>query len=370
MLRPGSWVLRRLPLALTLLGVGAASFVWGRWGLAPRAEAQNAAVSPLAAPNPVAATPGAKPGDYANRVVAYLYNDTVAVTREELGEYLIARFGAERLDFMVNRKIVEMECAAKGISVTDIEVRMQLADDLKAFGIVNEQDFVKQILGRFNKTLYEWKEDVIRPKLLIAKLVRPSITVNEEEIKQSFEARYGPKVQCRMICWPPGDAHGSRHMLEARERACQGRDEFLREARNQPIDGLRAREGEVPPIHKHFGDARIEQAAFSLKEGEVSGIIDLPDGSHIILLCEKHLPDNKAARFETERMKLMQDVTEMKLAQRIPQVVQELRQRATPRLLLTPQQQQAAQSTTSQMPNNGILVPTSGTGAGQRQGGS
>jgi len=56
-----------------------------------------------------------------------------------------------------------------------------------------------------------------------------------------------------------------------------------------------------------------------------------------MLLCEKHLPPNREIRFENERMRLMRDVKELKLAQSIPQYVQALRQRANPRLLLAPQ---------------------------------
>src|SRR5262249_54083795 len=40
-----------------------------------------------------------------NQVVAYI-NGTIGVTREELGEYLIERYGAEKLEFLVNRRII------------------------------------------------------------------------------------------------------------------------------------------------------------------------------------------------------------------------------------------------------------------------
>jgi hypothetical protein len=327
--RPG-WALRKLPLALAVFGVGAAAFCWGRWGTGSRAEAQtpfplqgNVATMP--------ATSSTKTSDYSNRVVASMYNGSVAVTREELGEYLIARFGAERLEFVVNRKIVEMECGAKGITVDDTEVRVQLANDLAAFGNIPEKDFVNQILKRFNKTLYEWKEDVIRPKLMIAKLVRPTITVTDAELKQSFEARYGPKVECRMIVL----AADNKDWAGVWKRAAENRAAFLEEAKKQFLPALAARGGEVPPIHKHFGDPRLEQVAFSLKVGEVSGVVQLPDNTRCILLCERHLPPDVKARFEEERMKMLQEVTELKLAQRIPEVVKALRDRADPQLYLT-----------------------------------
>jgi parvulin-like peptidyl-prolyl isomerase len=351
-LRPGRWALRKLPLGLALLAVAAASFCWGRWGMAPRAEGQV----PQPTINSVAATPGAKLGDYANRVVAYLYNDAVAVTREELGEYLIARFGAERLDFLVNRKIVEMECAAKGIVVDDAEVKAEFDANLLAFKLTQDQ-FVKSVLGQYRKTLYEWKEDVIRPKLMIAKLVRSTLTVTEDETRKAFDAKYGPKVQCRMIVLQKDNSK----KFEVWERARQSPAAFKAEAKNQDLTALGATEGEVPPIHRHFGDTRIEQAAFSLKEGEVSRLFDLPDGSHVILLCEKHLPADAQARYETERMKLMKDVAELKLTERIPEVVKELRARANPRLLLTQNQQQAAAQIQPAAPMS--VPPLPGAGA-------
>ena len=58
--------------------------------------------------------------------------------------------------------------------------------------------------------------------------------------------------------------------------------------------------GKIPPIHKHFGDKVLEEAAFSLKAGDVSGLLEMKDGTYVILLCEKHLPADKEARFETE----------------------------------------------------------------------
>jgi hypothetical protein len=331
-LRPTTVVLRKVSLGVALLGVAAGAFCWGRWGGAPTADAQVPPAA-AAAPNAVTATPGAKPGDYAARVVAYLYDNKVAVTREELGEYLIARFGAERLDFVVNRKIVEMECAAKGITVDDSEVRVQLDNDLRAFGNISEKDFVSSILRRYNKTLFEWKEDVIRPKLMIAKLVRPTIKVSEDELHKAFQARYGPKVQVRLLVMQKDNPR----MFDIWSRASKGRAEFLAEAKGQFLPALAAREGEVPPIHKNFGDERLEQTAFSLKEGEISPLIDLKDGTHVAMFCEKHLPADVSKRFEDERMKLWQETTELKLAQRIPEVVQEMRQRANPQLLLTAQ---------------------------------
>ena len=45
--------------------------------------------------------------------------------------------------------------------------------------------------------------------------------------------------------------------------------------------------GEVPPIKKYGGQPRLEQEAFALRPGELSGIIQIGD-TFIILRCEEY----------------------------------------------------------------------------------
>ena len=331
---PSPWALRKLGMLGVLVGVGVAAFCWGRHGAAPRADAGVADVVTTARVMPVAAA--ADPvaaGDYSRRVVAYLYNN-VAITREELGEYLIARLGAERLNLLVERKIVELEGAKHGVTVSDAEVDAQLKEDLRGANL-SEQDFGKLLWQKGRKTLYEWREDVIRPKLMMAKLIRPTVQVTEKDLQEAFEARFGPKVQCRMIVLPHDTVQGGdRHAVKMWEEVRAGREAFLAKASQQAISALAAKGGEVPPIHKHFGDKRLEDAAFRLKEGEISSLIQMQDGSHVILLCEKHLDRDPTRRLETERVKLHEEMKEFKLAQAIPVAFQQLRQQANPKLLL------------------------------------
>ena len=326
-LTPGPWVMRKVGMLGVLVGVGVAAFCWGRHGAAPRADANPPELGKMSI-LPASATAAPGTSDYNRRVVAYLYGN-LAITREELGEYLIARFGAERLAFYIDRKIVEMECAGQGVVVTDGEVDVQFKEHLLASKL-SEQDFTRLLKER-KLSMYEWREDVIRPKLMLAKLVRPTVKVTPQDLQEAFEAKYGPKVQCRMIVLQKDNPHRNRVWERIRDG---GRAAFLAEAKQQFIPDLAAREGEVPPIHRHFGDPKLEEAAFRLKEGEFSGILDMRDGSHVILLCEKHLAANATARFEEERMALGRHVEELKLAQAVPAAFQQMKQKANPNLIL------------------------------------
>ena len=146
--------------------------------LAGAARAQVAAPAPL--PQALASDPGQ------SREVAYIY-ETIPITREELGEYLIARFGTERLDLLVNKRIIEIECRKAGVEVTQAEIDEKLNNDLTGLN-VDRKTFVDKVLARYKKTLYEWREDVLRPQILLAKLVRSRVKVTDEDLRKAHDA--------------------------------------------------------------------------------------------------------------------------------------------------------------------------------------
>jgi hypothetical protein len=332
MLRPSPTVLRRLLMVGVLAGVGVGAFCWGHYGAVSSADGQqiNVPVTP-ASDKHVTSTPGATTDDYSRRVVGYVY-DNIPVMREELGEYLIARFGKERLEFLMNRKIVEMACKSQGIVITDAQVEAQLIEDIKSFpNITTREQFTNQVLKRFNKTLYEWKEDVIRPKLAMSALVKPLVKVTPLDVEREFESRYGPKVQCRLIVLRDGDKHVNEKIWQEAAASEAG---FREQAHKQFIPELAAHDGEAPPIFRHCPEKALEDAAFQLKPGETSGLIQASDKTWFILRCEKHIPADQSVRLDQVRMKLTQEVYDKMLAAEIPKFFQRLREQAHPRNML------------------------------------
>lgn len=318
-LSPNSWLGQKLLLGLVLVAACTGTFFWGK--------RQNADAQQSTGPNPFYPTKESRDG----RIVAYIGNNPVF--REELGEYLIERFGPERLEFMVNRRIVEIECAKHGIRCTNDEVEYRFRQDLSSFGKLplTEKEFVQSVLKRFGKTLVEWKEDVIRPKILMEKLVRAQVKVTDQEVINGFEARFGPKVECRMIVV---QGNNSAVLQETYNRARQGREQFIAEAKKNFIPSLAQEEGKVPAIHKHFGDKAMEDVAFRLRENEVSEPLKMPDGTYVILMCDRHIGKDVNARFENYRLQVMKEVEDFKVAQKIPEVFAKMHKDANPRLVL------------------------------------
>src|SRR5207244_12204974 len=120
---------------------------------------------------------------------------------------LIERQGADRLDNFINRRIIEMACQQKGVDVTAAEVEAEFASMLAGLNNLTPALFESRMLKPYHKTLYEWKEDAIRPRLLLTKLCRERVHVAEEELHDAFEAHYGEKVECRIIMWPKNESN-------------------------------------------------------------------------------------------------------------------------------------------------------------------
>jgi hypothetical protein len=322
--RPSRPTVKKMVLAGLLLAALAGAFYLGWQGALGAAHAQQGSSPPLSS----MIRPG-DGGDYTRQVVAYVYGN-VPITRQELGEYLIDRVGPDRIDFLVNRRIIEMACRTNKFEVTDAEIQAQLAEDLKGFQC-DEKQFVNDILRPRNKTLFEWKEDVIRPKLALQRLVQDRINVGEEDIQKGFEAKFGEKIECRIIVLSKDQA-GKKYDTWTQVKSSPA--EFDKVASSQFLQPLAAEGGKIPPIHHHFGDPNVEKEAFKLSKGEISPLIGMPDGTTIILRCENRIPPDTTRRLDQERFALMREIGDMRLAAEIPKVFEQLRAQANPQIFL------------------------------------
>src|SRR5262249_19199307 len=115
------------------------------------------------------------------------------ISREEFGEYLIRLHGAAKLEAFVNRRIIERACESKKITVTEAEIDEELERDLKQLH-VDRDEFVKNVLKQNGKSMAEWKEEVLRPRLMLSKLVRATLTVTTDDLRKEYENRKAGQV--------------------------------------------------------------------------------------------------------------------------------------------------------------------------------
>lgn len=301
-----------------------------------RSRIALAALAALSLPAGLVAQPAAPAAlppavsDAGQRVVAYIHG-TVPITREELGEYLIARYGAEKLQLLVNTRIIEMACKARHIDITEAEIEAAIEEDLAGLNI-KRGDFAQLLKKEYGQSVLEWKLDVVRPRVLLSKLCRERIQITEDELKQMYEFRYGRKVQVRIIMWPPGQ---DKQALSDFEKIRQSDDAFDRAARSQHISTLAATGGVVNPIAKGGATSNdiVEQEAFKLQQGELSRLISTPQGT-MVLKCVGHVEPKTGHDFQKERPELMKAVYDRRISMEIPKVVEALRAEAKPQVFL------------------------------------
>jgi len=300
-------------------------------------------------------------GSNSKQVVAYIYNG-IPVTREELGEFLIARGGYQKLELLVNKRIIEIEAARRNLGVTPEEVQAALNENLRTLGI-SKEDFVNKVLPHYGKTLYEWTEDVIKPRLLLTKMCRDRVKVHEEDIQRAFENKYGERRQAKIIIWRPAELKVAQKQWDEARRSDE---DFDRIARMQADPNLAAACGLVAPIGRYAwvdsegkSDA-VEKMLFSLKEGEISQLFQTPAGI-MCVKCVKIIPPDTRVKLEHVREELEKEIFDKKLNAEIPKFFGELKDQARPQLLLKgpPTPEEFSEGTRRLIEAAGLQVPPS-----------
>lgn len=318
--------LPRLILTFGLIGVGAAASEVLREGvLAPLSAAPpvKPAVDPAPAGQPASSNKAQMP-------VAYIYGN-IPIRLGELQDYLVARFGAEHLPFLVNRRIIEHACAEKGIRVDEAEIDRAVDEDIATLGVTKEA-FVNTILKRHKKSLYQWREDVVRPKLLMAKYCRDQVRIEPKDLESAYEAYFGEKAVCRMIMWPKKEK--KRIEREIYPKIRDSEKGFDEEARKQESISLAREGGKLPPIGRNTtGDDTLEKEIFALQPGEITPLIE--SGEWVVVVkCDQRIPAIKEKPTEQQRARIEKEIMEKKLQQKIQETFKELRQKANPDLIV------------------------------------
>ena len=272
--------------------------------------------------------PRAAAAEAALRPVANLYGGTQTVTAQELGEFLMARGGADKLDLLINRAIIERAAAKRNLSATDAEMVAALDDDLKGFGFDKTQ-FVNVALASRGKTLYEWMEDVIRPRILLSKMCRDKVVVSDEAVKVQYERMYGEKRRVQLIVWPKGD--DQRGVLKTWELIRNSQVEFDRAARMQANPALAAAAGHGKPLSRYMpAEERIvEETAFQMQAGEVSQILNTTLG-YVCIKLHEVIPPTKDVDLAKVTEGLRHQALEEALSAEIPKLFAALKEAAKP----------------------------------------
>ncbi|QDU12009.1 peptidylprolyl isomerase [Gimesia aquarii] len=221
---------------------------------------------------------GAKPA-VRSQPVAKVGN--VIISEDELARECLALFGPDVLENVVNRAIIQQACQKAGVVVEQAEVHAEVNRIAKRFNL-DTKTWYDMLQAERKMNPNQYRRNVIWPMLALRKLAGQQTKLTQEQVQKAFVRDYGPRVKARMI------------MLDNLGRAQKVWDklksnpaDFERIARDNSIEpNSRALGGAIQPIPQYSDNERLWQAAFKLKEGEISGIIQIGLSRYAILKCE------------------------------------------------------------------------------------
>lgn len=251
-----------------------------------------------------------------------------AISKAELYDMMYQYVGPRVLDELILIRLVEQEAAAQGVTVPGEEIDAEVEAIAQQVGGTQQLELILSQQGAGLEQL----RDEIRRTLLIRALLEPQIEVTDEEVRAFFEENADLFAQREMV--------RARHILvstkeqaeELRRQLLDGAD-FATLAREHSSDaGSAARGGDLGWFGRGVMVAPFEEAAFSLKVGEISEPVQSSFGYHLIKVEER--AEAKPAEFNDQVAATIRELlAEEKMQQQLGTWLQSLRLQADVEIL-------------------------------------
>ena len=226
--------------------------------------------------------PAQTPPTSTNRVVAVVNADPI--TQNELSAAALERHGETVLENMINRHLILQACQKAGIEVTKAEVNAEIKRLAEKFGLGVDQ-YLGLLQNERGIDPGQYSREVIWPMLALRRLAADRIQVSQEEFDRAFTSQFGEAVKCRLMMIAERSKAEKVHARVAAEpkRFAAMAKQHSEDESSSSVGGL------IPPIRRHTGDTRLEDAAFALADGDVSPLMPLGD-QWIILQAVRRIP--------------------------------------------------------------------------------
>ncbi len=249
---------------------------------------------------------------------------------EELAEECLLRYGEGVLDVEISHLLLQQALAKANLSVTDQDLNEEIGHAAKLSGIVDKngqpdlEKWIQMATEEQGVKKEEYLRDSVWPSAALKKLTGGAIEVTQEDIQKGYEANYSERVRCRAIVL--GNMRRAQEVW-GKARQNTSMDYFGDLAEEYSIEPTsKSLRGEVPPIQRFGGQPQLEEVAFELQPGELSGIIQLAD-KFVILKCEGRTEPVIVNMQEVQQI-LYEDIYEKKLRMAMNERFEEIRSRA------------------------------------------
>ena len=225
----------------------------------------------------------------------------------------VERHGAEVLEILITRKLIEQALAREKRTVTQAEIDAEISRAAESMGF-RKPDGSPDVAAWFDRVTRDQKipmrhyiEDIVQPTVALKQLVG-KVPVTQEDLDKAFEATFGPRAKCRIIVLDSQRRAQEVWQLARQNPAPEKIGDLAEQYSVDPTS--RTLRGEVPPLQRHGGQPALERQAFALKPGELSGIVQIAD-RFMVILCEGYT-DAAQVKLAEVRDELYDDIHEKK----------------------------------------------------------
>jgi parvulin-like peptidyl-prolyl isomerase len=252
-----------------------------------------------------------------------------AISREQLAQESVRRYGKEVVENLVNKHLILQACKERKITITAQEVELEIDHMASKFGLSKDR-WLDMLRQERNINPQQYRNDIIWPTIALRKLAADDLQIAPAEIAKAIESQHGEKRQVRMIMIKDKARCEQVHKYLASKPEKTLSSEFGKVAKDYSEDKpSAAARGLIPPVRKHVGDPAIEAAVYALGEGKLSGIVAAAD-HHFIFLCEKIIKPDQISpqQLKMVEMQAADSLKEQKLRESASGIFKSLQDKA------------------------------------------
>lgn len=222
------------------------------------------------------------------------------ISLESVTDKSLELYAKQDLEGLILFTLLRQELKKLNVTLTeedlDTEIWIKAAETTYPLpdGKPNIEAYMKRELEATHFSEKVYRTNIVWPAVAIRKLSEPLVKITDEDLQKSYEANFGERVQCLAIYVQDQrlaqEAWQKARTLPAKEN--RSLEEVFGDlaAKYSAEPGSRQMRGRIAPIAKNGGFPTLEEEAFSLKPGELSGVIQIDRNSFVILYCQEILP--------------------------------------------------------------------------------
>ncbi|MUT66068.1 peptidyl-prolyl cis-trans isomerase [Paenibacillus sp. NEAU-GSW1] len=206
------------------------------------------------------------------------------ISQNELYNEMLPQSGASTLDTLITKELIDQAADKAGISVSEKDVDAEIEKLVTQFG---SQEALDSAVTQAGMTMESLRDNTFM-QLKIRKILEPKTTVKDEDVQKYFDenkASFATPEQIRV-------SHiylATKEEAEAVLKQLNEGGDFAKLAAEKSTDtNSSPNGGDLGFIGKgDIGDEAFDTAAFALKIGEMSGVVQSASGFHIIKKTEE-----------------------------------------------------------------------------------